>query len=269
MSETMLRAPGERRFGRVNWRGLYTLSLREILRFMVIWNQTIAAPLVTAGLFLIVFSLALGAGRAPVMGVDYTLFLAPGILMMTVIQNAFANSSSSLVGAKMQGNIVDTLMPPLSPLEVLLGYLAGAVARGLLVAAVIAAALWPALGMVPAHPVWLLAISVVGSVVMGALGLIAGIWSAKHDQISAITNFVVTPLSFLSGTFYSLERLPEWLQIVSHLNPVFYLIDGARFAYLGRSDSAPGLGMAVGLITAALLCLACWALLRRGYRLKA
>lgn len=264
----MQQAIGERRFGRVNWQGLATLCGREIRRFLVVWTQTLAAPLVTAGLFLAVFSLALGSGRGPMMGVAFVAFLAPGILMMTVIQNAFANTSSSIVISKVQGNIVDTLMPPLSPAELVAGFLVGGAVRGLVVAAIIAAALWLVLGLVPAHPLWLLAITTVGACMLGAMGVVAGILSNKFDQIAAITNFVVTPLSFLSGTFYSLEALPGWMQTVSHLNPVFYLIDGARHAYLGVSDSDPVLGMAVTLLTTAGLAVLAWSWFRSGFRLK-
>lgn len=269
MPATSLRAHGERRFGRVNWLGLQTLAMREIRRFIAVWSQTLAAPLVTAGLFLAVFSLALGVDRPPVMGVDFTSFLAPGILMMTVIQNAFANTSSSIVISKVQGNIVDTLMPPLSPAELVAGFLIGGAARGLLVALTIALALWLTLGMVPAHPVWLLVITLTGAMMLGAIGILAGIWSNKFDQIAAITNFVVTPLAFLSGTFYSLERLPGWMQTLSHLNPVFYLIDGARHGYLGRSDSDPWLGLAVTLGTTLAVSAVSWWLFHTGRRLKA
>lgn len=259
---------GQRRFGRINGVGLATLAQREVRRFLAVWQQTLAAPLVTAGLFLGVFALALGAGRGPVEGVPLVAFLAPGILMMTVVQNAFANTSSSIVGAKVMGNIVDTLMPPLAPWELVAGYLAGAVARGLLVAVVIVLAVGGTLGLWPGHPVWLLVITVTGSALMGALGIVAGILANKFDQIAAITNFVVTPLSFLSGTFYSVSVLPGWLAAASHANPVFYLIDGTRHAWLGQSDSDPWLGLAVSGATTAALCLLAWHWLRIGYRLK-
>jgi len=249
---------GMRRFGRVNWLGLYTLAAREVMRFLVVWTQTLLAPLVTAGLFMMIFSLAVGSGRGAVMGVPFLTFLAPGILMMTVIQNAFANTSSSVVISKVQGNIVDTLMPPLSALELLLGYLAGAVVRGLLVAVAIAAALVLALGFV-----------VLGAGFMGALGLVAGIYANKFDQMAAITNFIVTPLAFLSGTFYSVEALPPLLERLTHANPVFYLIDGLRFAVIGVSDSPPALGLTVCLGATGAVCLLAWVLLKRGYRLKA
>src|SRR6056297_891115 len=154
---------GTRRFGRVNWLGLYTLASREVQRFMSVWTQTLCAPLVTAGLFMVIFSIAIGQQRGDVMGVPFTHFIAPGILMMTVIQNAFANTSSSIVISKVQGNIVDTLMPPLSAGEIVLGYLAGAIARGVLVAVVIAIGLFVFLGIVPQHPLWAAIFAVLGS----------------------------------------------------------------------------------------------------------
>lgn len=260
---------GARRFGRVNWLGLWTLAARENRRFLAVWSQTLAAPLVTAGLFLMIFTIAIGPQRGEVMGVSFTTFIAPGILMMTVIQNAFANTSSSVVVSKVQGNIVDTLMPPLSPGEIVLGYLAGGVGRGLLVALSIWLGLWLFLGIGVAHPLWALAFVLTGSAFLGGLGLVAGIYSNKFDQMAAITNFVVTPLAFLSGTFYSVEALPPLLGTITHFNPVFYLIDGGRYGMIGVSDSAPALGLAVSLgVTLATAALA-WAMLARGYRLKA
>ncbi|WP_035249052.1 ABC transporter permease [Actibacterium atlanticum] len=260
---------GVRRFGRVNWLGVTTLCKREIYRFMAVWTQTVAAPLVTAGLFLAVFSLAIGPTRGQVMGVPYVNFLAPGLLMMTVIQNAFANTSSSLVIAKVQGNIVDTLMPPLSAGELVAGYVIGGMARGVFVAIAILLAMVLFLGMGVAHPLWALIFALLGGAFMAGLGMIAGIYAAKFDQMAAITNFVITPLSFLSGTFYSVESLPKALQVITHFNPIFYLIDGMRYGVLGTSDSSAWLGLSVcGASTAAILGL-CWHWLRRGYRLKA
>jgi ABC-2 type transport system permease protein len=260
---------GTRRFGRINWLGLYTLALREMQRFMSVWTQTLAAPLVTAGLFLMIFTIAIGPSRGDVMGVPFTHFLAPGILMMTVIQNAFANTSSSIVISKVQGNIVDTLMPPLSPAEMVLGYLAGAVARGLFVAVAIALGLALSLGIVPAHAVWAIGFVLLGSAFMGGLGMIAGIYANKFDQMAAITNFIVTPLAFLSGTFYSVQALPPVLRDITHFNPIFYLIDGVRYGMLGVSDSSPVLGFAVGAGATLAVCLLAWAMFARGYRLKA
>ncbi|PZX15802.1 ABC-2 type transport system permease protein [Palleronia aestuarii] len=259
---------GVRRFGRWNTLGLATLAERECRRFMSIWSQTVMGPLINAGLLLAVFAIAIGPTRGDVMGVSYVEFIAPGLLMMTVIQNAFANTSSSLLAAKVQGNIIDTLMPPLSPVEMLLGYLAGALARGLLVAVVIAAVMIVVIGTGMAHPLWFLAFVVMGALFMGALGILAGIYASKFDQMSAITNFIITPLSFLSGTFYSIEALPEPLQAVAHIDPFFYLIDGARYGTLGVSDTSPVLGLAVCSAATLALCALAWRWFRAGYRMK-
>ncbi|MGI3209842.1 ABC transporter permease [Roseovarius tibetensis] len=260
---------GTRRFGRVNWLGLFTLAERENRRFLAVWTQTLMAPLITAGLFMVIFSIAIGPRRGAVMGVDFTTFIAPGILMMTLIQNAFANTSSSIVIAKVQGNIVDTLMPPLSSGEMVLGYLAGGIGRGVFVAVAIAVGLTAVLGIVPVHPLWALVFILLGATFMSAVGIVAGIFANKFDQMAAITNFVITPLAFLSGTFYSVEALPPVLKTITHYNPVFYLIDGARYGVLGVSDSAPALGLAVSAGSTLAVCLLAWRMLATGYRLKA
>ncbi|WP_241524021.1 ABC transporter permease [Oceaniglobus indicus] len=259
---------GTRRFGRVNWMGLQTLAEREVRRFLSVWTQTLLAPLITAGLFLTVFALAIGPSRGDVMGVPFVVFLAPGILMMTVIQNAFANTSSSIMVAKVQGNIVDTLMPPLSPLELVIGFLAGAVGRGLFVAVAIWLAMFLFLGIGLAHPIWTLTFVVLGAAFLGGLGMIAGIFASKFDQMAAITNFIITPLSFLSGTFYSIDTLPPAMIWLTQANPVFYLIDGVRFGIIGRSDSSPWLGLLVCIVSTALVLTLCWVWFRKGYRLK-
>jgi len=204
-ANTGLTDMGERRFGRVNWTGTFTLAEREVRRFLNVWSQTIMAPLINAGLLLMIFTIAIGPTRGDVMGVPFMTFLAPGILTMTVIQNAFANTSSSMASAKVQGNIVDTLMPPLSAGELLFGYLFGAFARGVMVASVIALGSWLFLGVGMQNPLWVICFVLLGSIFMGGLGLIAGIFANKFDQLSAISNFIVTPLAFLSGT-----RCPLW-----------------------------------------------------------
>jgi ABC-2 type transport system permease protein len=219
-------------------------------------------------LFLLIFNLAIGPQRGQVMGVAFIEFLAPGILMMTVIQNAFANTSSSIVISKVQGNIVDTLMPPLAPLEMVLGYLAGGVARGLVVAVAIGLGYLVVLGIGVAHPVWALVFVVLGATLMGGLGIIAGVFANKFDQMAAITNFLVTPLAFLSGTFYSVEALPPVLRTLTHWNPIFYLIDGLRYGVIGVSDSAPGLGLVVCVGSVLAIGAVCWAMFKTGYRLK-
>jgi len=260
---------GVRRFGAVNWLGTWTLARREVLRFMNVWSQTIMGPLVNASLLLLIFTIAIGPQRGDVMGVPFVLFLAPGLLTMTVIQNAFANTSSSIISAKVGGNIVDTLMPPLSAVELLVGYLAGAVARGLIVAAVIAGGAILFLGMPLQHPFVVLGFVVLGSILMGGLGMIAAIFSNKFDQMSAISNFLITPLAFLSGTFYSIDALPPFLQTLCHWNPFFYIIDGVRFGSLGVSDSNPWIGLAVVSLSAVVVLFIIWRWLKTGFRLKA
>lgn len=268
VSPPVLRQMGVRRFGAVNWLGLRTLSRREIMRFMNVWQQTVFAPLMTSALFVVVFALALGRDRGAVMGLPYLAFLAPGILMMTVIQNAFANTSSSVISAKMQGNIVDTLMPPLSAAEILAGYLAGAVVRALIVAGAIALGMALVLGQGVAHPLWALCFVLLGALLMGALGLLGGIVAQKFDQMAAITNFIVTPLSFLSGTFYSVEALPQPFRTLAHWNPIFYLIDGARYGFAGVSDAPVLRGLAVCGVTVVLVLWLGWRWLDSGYRMK-
>jgi len=268
MQEFVTIAQGERRFGRVNWLGLYTLANREVRRFTAVWAQTMLAPLITAGLFLMIFTIAIGPRRGDVMGVPFTTFIAPGILMMTVIQNAFANTSSSIMVSKVQGNIVDTLMPPLSAAELMLGYMAGGVVRGACVAFGITLGLWAVLGLAPVHIVWVVVFVLLGAAFLSGLGMLAGIYAQKFDHMAAITNFIVTPLAFLSGTFYSVEALPDGLNWVVHLNPVFYLIDGVRFGMIGVSDSSVWLGLAVSVVAVAAVQAVVWRLLQSGARLK-
>ena len=262
-------AMGVRRFGRVNWLGLRTLALREVMRFMAVWQQTIFAPLMTAALFVLIFALAMGQGRGQVMGLPYLVFLGPGILMMTVIQNAFANTSSSITSAKVQGNIVDTLMPPLSAGELLAGYLAGSVARAGLVAVVIGTGMVLVTGAGIAHPAWALTFVLLAALLLGGLGMLAGILAQKFDQMAAISNFVVTPLSFLSGTFYSVQALPEPFRTLSHWNPVFYLIDGARYGVTGVSDAPVWRGLLICVVCVGLVLWLAWHWLKTGYRMKA
>ncbi|SFD52989.1 ABC transporter permease [Roseivivax sediminis] len=269
MSDIASYDQGTRRFGRVNWMGLYTLCQREVQRFMNVWTQTLLAPLVTAGLFMVIFSIAIGPRRGDVMGMPFTTFIAPGIMMMTVIQNAFANTSSSIVIAKVQGNIVDTLMPPLSGGEMVIGYLAGGIARGLVVALVIALGVGLVLGIWPQHPLVMLVFVLLGAAFLSGLGLVAGIFSEKFDQMAAITNFIVTPLAFLSGTFYSVSALPPGMYELTHVNPIFYLIDGARYGMIGVSDSSPLLGFFIALAAVVAINLVGWRMFARGYRLKA
>jgi ABC-2 type transport system permease protein len=264
--------PAVRAIGVINWVGFWTLYAREVRRFFKVATQTIAAPVVTTLLFLAVFVLALGgAGGASrsVGGVSFAEFLTPGLIMMSIMQNAFANTSSSLVISKIQGNIVDVLMPPLSGGELTLAYALGGVTRGIVVGAVVSLAIWC---FVPLRIADLAAVAfnaVAASLLLSLLGVLAGIWAEKFDHMAAVTNFIVTPLSFLSGTFYSVDRLPEGWRFVAHLNPFFYMIDGFRYGFIGHADGSLAVGMAVLIGVNAALLLLCFRLIASGYRLKA
>jgi ABC-2 type transport system permease protein len=261
--------PRLRRFGAVNWLGFWTLYVREVRRFLKVSMQTVAAPVVTTLLFLAVFLLALGGQQRHVGDISYVEFLTPGLVMMAMAQNAFANTSSSLMISKVQGNIVDVLMPPLSPGELTWGFALGGVTRGLLVGIVVAAAMAFFVPLRLAAPGFALFHAIAASLLLSLLGLLGGIWADKFDHIAALTNFVVTPLSFLSGTFYSIERLPEPWHQVALFNPFFYMIDGFRYGFIGRADGPVWVGVAVLIaINAALLAL-CHAWFARGYKLKA
>ncbi len=268
MHSNATRPMGQRRFGRVNWLGLQTLIRREVQRFLNVWSQTVMAPVATSVLFMVVFTVAFGARRGEVNGVPFEQFLAPGILMMVVIQNAFANTSSSVMISKIQGNIVDTLMPPLSPSEILIGYIAGGIVRGSVCAVAVMLVIFPWVGIWPHSPLTMLWFALNGSVMMALLGLMAAIHAQRFDQMSAITNFVITPLSFLSGTFYSITALPAAFQTISLINPFFYLIDGFRHGAIGIGDSSLAAGVAITLGINVVLWLLAWRWLSTGYKLK-
>jgi len=250
------------------WLGLWTLYLKEVRRFLKVPAQTVLAPMGTTLLFLAVFTLALGGAGRAVGGVAFIEFLAPGLVMMAVLQNAFANTSSSLMIAKIQGNIVDYLMPPLSAGELLGGLVAGGVTRGIVCGAATLLAVQPFAPMVPAD--WGLALlaTLLGSAMMALVGVLTAIWAEKFDQLAAITNFVVTPLAFLSGTFYSVDRLPEPFRALSHANPFFFAIDGFRAAFIGTSDASLMLGTVVLIAVVVTLALLALRLLATGYKLK-
>lgn len=248
--------------------GFFTLFYKEWLRFWKVSVQTVLAPVLTALLYLLVFGHAL-SGRVEVFpGVHYTTFLIPGLAMMSVLQNSFANASSSLMQSKMTGNIVFVLLPPLSHREFFLAYLLAAVARGVVVGAgVLFAAVW-FIDLPLAHPWWALMFAVTSSAAMGALGIVAGIQSDKIDQLAAFTNFIILPLTFLSGVFYSIQSLPPFWQAASHLNPVFYMIDGFRYAFFGAADASPWLSLAI--VSGSFIALS-WltlSLLSSGYKLR-
>ena len=249
--------------------GFRTLLGKELLRFWKVAVQTIAAPVLTVLLYLVVFAYAL-EGRVQVYeGVGYAEFIVPGLVMMAVLQNAFANSSSSLIQSKITGNLVFILLSPISYLEFFGAYVAASVARGLLVGAgVLAVALW-FVDLRLQAPLWALAFALLGAALLGALGLVAGIVSEKIDQLAAFQNFVIMPLTFLSGVFYSIHSLPAFWQKVSHANPFFYMIDGFRYGFFGVSDFPPGASLAVVSVSLALISLLTLAILKSGYKLRA
>lgn len=248
--------------------GFYTLFYKEWLRFWKVSVQTVLAPVLTALLYLLVFGHAL-SGRVEVFpGVEYTAFLIPGLAMMSVLQNSFANASSSLMQSKMTGNIVFILLPPLSHREFFAAYLLAAMARGVVVGAgVLLATLW-FIDLPLAHPLWVLLFGIAASAVMGALGIVAGIQSDKIDQLAAFTNFIILPLTFLSGVFYSIRSLSPFWQAVSHFNPVFYMIDGFRYGFFGLADTSPWLSLAIVGGSFAALSWLTLTLLRSGYKLR-
>ncbi|AZU03014.1 ABC-2 type transporter [Glycocaulis alkaliphilus] len=260
--------PQPRVMGAVNWLGLWTLYKKEVRRFLKVSFQTVAAPVATTLLYMMVFSLAIGVTREAPGGFPFVVFLGPGLIMMGLLNNAFANSSSSLIVAKVQGNTVDFLMPPLSAGELAAAFIGGAITRGVLVAAASAAVIIPFASLPVAH-FWAIAFFGMGAAAMlGMAGVIAGVWAEKFDHLAVITNFIIMPLTFLSGTFYSISILPEPFQTISHFNPFFYLIDGFRYGFIGYADGNIAIGVAVTLVINAVLVVACYGVLRSGWRLR-
>ena len=248
--------------------GFPTLLYKEVLRFWKVSFQTVAAPVLTTLLYLLVFSHALRGHVQAFPGVSYLQFLVPGLAMMAMLQNAFANSSSSLIQSKITGNLVFILLPPLGALELFGAYLLAAMVRGVAVGlGVFAATVW----LVPIplkEPAWALAFAIVGCGMLATLGIIAGIWSEKFDQLAGFQNFVIMPLTFLAGVFYSVHSLPPFWQAVSRLNPFFYAIDGFRYGFFGQSDVAPGASLAIAGAAFAALSWATLQLIARGYKLR-
>jgi ABC-2 type transport system permease protein len=248
--------------------GAFTLFKKEILRFWKVAVQTVAAPVLTAILYLMIFGHVLEDHVQVFEKISYTAFLVPGLVMMSVLQNAFANSSSSLIQSKITGNLVFVLLSPLKSWEIFLAYVGASIVRGLLVGAgVFVVTVWFAhLSFV--EPLWILLFALLGAALLGTLGLIAGVWAEKFDQIAAFTNFIIMPATFLSGVFYSVKSLPPLWQAVSHLNPFFYMIDGFRYGFFGLSDVSPWLSLSVVLASNALAMNIALVLLQKGYKLR-
>jgi ABC-2 type transport system permease protein len=252
----------------VNWEGLKALYLREVRRFWKVGAQTVAGPVVTTLLYMMIFAVAMNGARPALGGVSVALFVGPGLIMMGILNNAFQNSSSSLFQSKINNTAPDFLTPPLSPGELTAGFTLGAMTRGLLVGLVTAAAVWPFSRFGLVHP-WAAAYyAVVASAALAATGILAAMWAEKFDQLATVTNFVITPMTFLSGTFYLIDRLPEPFRTVSRFNPFFYLIDGFRYGFLGEAEGSLWIGaLASGALAAALLALV-WRLFSTGWGFK-
>jgi ABC-2 type transport system permease protein len=248
--------------------GFRTLLRKEVLRFWKVGFQTIAAPVLTALLYLLIFNHVLEAHVEVFPGVGYTSFLIPGLVMMSVLQNAFANSSSSLIQAKVTGSVVFVLLPPISYIEFFLAYVLAAAVRGVVVGLGVLAVTWWFAPLAVQHPFWVLCFALLGGMILGTLGIVAGIWADKFDQLAAFQNFLIMPLTMLSGVFYSIHSLPAFWQAVSRGNPVFYMIDGFRYGFFGVSDTSPWAGLFVGLSCFAVLSLLTLRLLKRGYKLR-
>ncbi len=260
--------PEPRHIGAINWLGLWTHYAKEVKRFYKVGFQTLVAPVITTLLFLAIFTLALGGSSSELGGVPFEQFLAPGLIMMAIIQNSFSNTTSSLMISKIQGNIVDMLMPPISPGEITSGFVLAGATRGLLVALSVGVAisLFVPLRIYDAGMIVFHGLS--ATLMLSLMGLITAVWADKFDQIASITNFVIMPLSFLSGTFYSIERLPPMWQDIALINPFFYIIDGFRHGFIGHHDGSPVTGVVLISVINACLWWTCHRMFSRGYKLK-
>ena len=259
---------GVRRFGLVNWIGIYSLYVKEVSRFLIVWAQTLLSPLVSSLLFLSVLTLALGSDRGNVLGYSFISFLAPGLIVMSIVQQSFSHSVSSLMIGKIQGNIIDTLLAPLSAIEVTLAIIFAAVTRGLVIL-IISIVVFSLIVEIHIYSIFYIFIGAfLGTFILGALGFITGLWAEKFDHTATITNFIITPLSFLSGVFYSIERLPDFFQSISKINPFFYIIDICRFGFLGTSDGSIGIGLVYLTILSIIVWLISYYLYKIGYKIK-
>ncbi|HEY6241646.1 MAG TPA: ABC transporter permease [Burkholderiales bacterium] len=248
--------------------GFPTLLYKEVLRFWKVGTQTIGAPALTAALFLFIFSHVMEGRMRMYDAVPYAAFLVPGLVMMSLLQNAFANTSSSLIQSKITGNIIFVLLPPLAYWEFFAAYVLAAVVRGMVVGAAVMLVTLPFVEIEFRHPLWIVAFAFSGSAVLGALGMVAGIWADKIDQVASFQNFLIMPLTFLSGVFYSIHSLPVFWQGLSHFNPFFYMIDGFRYGFFGVSDVDPLRSLAVVMVFLGAVSGLTLALLRNGYKLR-
>ncbi|HEY0053500.1 MAG TPA: ABC transporter permease [Caulobacteraceae bacterium] len=270
MTETAASAtpPAPRTYAGFNWIGTWTLYLKEVRRFWKVGMQTVAAPVVTTLLYMMIFVVAMQGARPAIHGVSFGEFVAPGLVMMAILNNAFANASSSLIQAKIMGTATDFLMPPLSPLELTAGFGLAAATRGIFVGVITAICVWPFSRFGLEHLGAMLFFGIGASLLMGLVGVLAGLWSEKFDHLAAVQNFIVMPMTFLSGTFYSIDRLPEPFATLSHVNPFFYLIDGFRYGFIGQADGRLEVGVALTVVLVLILGWTAYEAFRRGWRLK-
>ncbi len=259
---------GTRRFGLVNWYGTWTLYVKEVLRFLNVWAQTLFSPLISSLLFLLVLSLAIGTERGEVLGVSFITFLAPGLIAMQIIQQAFSHSSSSLMIKKIDGTIVDLLFAPLSASEATISISLAAVTRSVLLAMISIITFTLIIDIQIQNYLTLISFTFLSSFILGNIGIIAGLWAEKFDNMATVTNFIIVPLSFLSGTFYSIDRLPGFLQTVSEFNPFFYMIDGFRYSFIGTADGSITFGIIYLIILSFVSWLVAYILYKKGYKIK-
>ena len=259
---------GTRRFGLINWVGAWTLYQKEVLRFLMVWAQTLFSPLISSLLFLLVLSLAIGNERGDVLGVSFISFLAPGLISMQVIQQSFSHSSSSFMIGKIQGNIVDLLYAPLSAAEVTIAVSLASVTRAVMIAIISIITFMLIIEIQITNYLALIAFTFLSSFILGNVGIIAGLWSEKFDNMATVTNFVIIPLSFLSGTFYSIERLPGLLKTISEFNPFFYMIDGFRYSFIGQADGSITVGLVYLIILSVVSWFITYLLYKNGYKIK-
>ena len=256
-----------RKFGTVNWIGFKSLWLKECNRFIAVWQQTLLSPLVSSLLFLSVLSLALGNDRGNVLGHSFITFLAPGLIAMSLLTQSFSHSVSSLMIGKIQGNIVDMLYAPLTAIEVSMAIILAAIMRSFLIA-IISIIVFSLIVEIPVNNVFYIIIfGFLSSFILGSLGFIAGLWAEKFDHTATVTNFIITPLSFLSGVFYSIDKLPKIFQFISHINPFFYMIDGFRYGFLGQSDGSIKFGIIYLILLSIVMWFIAFYLYTKGYKI--
>lgn len=259
---------GARRFGLINWIGFWTLYKKEVLRFLIVWIQTLLSPIISSLLFLGVLAVAIGDGRSDMLGYPFITFLAPGLIAMQIIQQAFSHSSSSFMIGKIQGNIVDILYAPLSASEVTIAVALAATTRSFMIGLVSLIVFYFLVDIEIKSFSAVIFYTFISSFILGSVGVIAGLWAEKFDHMATVTNFIIIPLSFLSGTFYTIENLPQFLQTISKCNPFFYMIDGFRYSFLEKSDGSIFVGSVYLTILAILLWFISYLLYKKGYKIK-